>query len=73
MRINMREARIAFSHFYYAVVATTIFIAMFAALIWGAANKPIDCSWRNQSGRSTAETTGVDWHCADNNHIATRQ
>lgn len=73
MQIDMREARIAFSHFCYAVVATTILITVFAALIWGATNKPIDCSWQNQSGRSASQATVVDWHCADNNHIATRQ
>ena len=73
MRIDMREARIAFSHFCYALVATTILIALFGALVLGRANKPIDCSWRNQSGHSTSQATGVDWHCADDNYIATRQ
>ena len=73
MRIDMRVARIAFSHFCYALVATTILIVLFGALVWGPVNKPINCSWRNQSGRSTSQATGVDWHCADNNYIATRQ
>ena len=57
MRIDMREARIAFSHFFYALVATTILIALFSALIFGRANKPIDCSWQNQSGRFTSQAT----------------
>jgi hypothetical protein len=72
MRIDMREARIAFSHFCYALVATTILIALFGALVSGRANKPIDCSWRNQSGRSTFQVTSVDWHCANSDYIATR-
>ena len=73
MRIDMREARIAFSHFSYALVAATILIALFSGLVRSSANKPVDCSWRNQSGRSTPQATGADWHCADNNYIATRQ
>ena len=73
MRIDMREARIAFSHFCYALVATTILIALFGALVFGRANKPVDCSWQNQSGRSKSQATGVDWHCANSNYIATRQ
>ena len=70
MRIDMRKARIAFTHFCYALVATTILIALFGALVLGRANKPIDCSWRNQSGRSASQSTGVDWHCANGNYIA---
>ena len=70
MRIDMREARIAFSHFCYALVVTTIVIALFGALALGRANKPIDCSWRNQSGRSTSQVTSIDWHCANSNNIA---
>jgi hypothetical protein len=73
MRIDMREARLAFGQFFYALVATTILIALFGALVLGRANKPIDCSWRNQSGRSTSQVTSVDWHCANGDYIATRQ
>ena len=73
MRIDMREARIAFSHFCYALVATTILIALFSALVLDRANKPTDCSWRNQSGRSASEGNSVDWHCANSDYIATRQ
>ena len=73
MRIDMRKARIAFTHFCYALVATTILIALFGALVLGRANKPIDCSWRNQSARSTSQVSGVDWHCAGSDYIATRQ
>jgi hypothetical protein len=73
MRIDMREARIAFSHFCYALVATAILIALFGALVLAHANKPIDCSWRNQSGRSRSQATGVDWHCANGNYIAARR
>jgi len=73
MRIYMREARTAFSHFFYALVATTILVALFGAFVLSRANKPIDCAWRNQSGRSTSQVTGVDWHCANGNYIAARQ
>ena len=71
MRIDIREARIAFSHFCYALVATVILIALFGAIVFGRANKPIDCSWRGQSGSSTSQATGVDWHCANGNYSAT--
>ena len=73
MRIDMREARIAFSHFCYALVATTILIVLFSALVFGRANKATDCAWRNQSGRSASQGTSVDWHCANSDYIATRQ
>jgi hypothetical protein len=73
MRIDMRKARIAFTHFCYALVATTILIALFGALVLGRANKPIDCSWRNQSGRSASQVPTVDWHCANSDYIATPQ
>jgi hypothetical protein len=73
MRIYMRKGRIAFSHFFYALVATTILIALFGALILGRLNKPTDCSWRNQSWRSKSQVTRVDWHCANRDYIATRQ
>ena len=72
MRIDMREARVAFGHFCYALVATTILIALFSALIFGRANKPINCSWQNQSAGAASQVTSVDWHCANNDHTATR-
>ena len=73
MRIDMREARIAFSHFCYALVATIIFIALFGAFVTARGNKPIDCSWRDQSGRSVSQVPGVNWHCAGSDYIATPQ
>jgi hypothetical protein len=73
MRIDMREARIAFSYFCYALVATTVLVALFGAFVSGHVNTPIGCSWQNQSGSSTSRMTSVDWHCADSNYIATHQ
>ena len=72
MRMDKREARIAFSNLFYALVATTILIALFGAFVLARANKPIDCAWQSQR-RSTEQVTGVDWHCANTNYIATRQ
>jgi hypothetical protein len=72
MRIDKREARIAFGNVFYALVATTILIALFGAFVLARANKPIDCSWQSQSGRSTAQVASVDWHCASANYIAAR-
>ena len=73
MRIDTREARIAFSYFCYALVVMATVIALFATLASGRANKPIDCSWRNQSGRATSQVTSIDWHCADSDYIAKHQ
>lgn len=73
MRMDRREARIALSNLCYALVATTILITLFGAFVLARANKPIDCSWRNQSERSMSQVSGVDWHCAGNDYITTRQ
>lgn len=70
MRMDTREARIVFGSFSYALVATMILVALFGAFVIAQANKHIDCSWRNQSGRSTSQVSGVDWHCADSNYIS---
>ena len=71
MRIDIREARIAFSHFCYALAATAILIALFDALVLGHVNRPRDCAWQNKPGRSTAQGVRVDWHCANSGYIAT--
>jgi hypothetical protein len=71
MRIDLREARIAFSSFCYALVATMVLVALFSALLLARENKTMDCSWKNQSGGSSSQTTGVDWHCANGNYIVT--
>ena len=73
MRMDRREARIALSNLCYALVATTILITLFGAFVLARANKPIDCSWRNQSARSMSQVSGVDWHCAGSDYIPTRQ
>jgi hypothetical protein len=71
MRIDLREARIAFSSFCYALVATMVLVALFSALLMARENKTIDCSWKSQSGRSASQMTGVDWHCADGSYTVT--
>jgi hypothetical protein len=71
MRMNIREARIAFNNVFCALVATTILIALFGAFVLARANKPIDCSWQSQPGRSTSQATEADWHCANSNYITT--
>ena len=72
MRLDKRESRIAFSNVFCALVATTILIALFGAFVLARANKPIDCSWQSQSGRSRSQVTGVDWRCANSDYFATR-
>jgi hypothetical protein len=72
MQIVIREVRIAFRHFWYALIATAILIVLFSAFVSSRANKPIDCSWRNQSERIASQVNSVDWHCADAHHITTR-
>ena len=73
MRMDRREARTAFGNFSYALVATTILIALFGAFVMAQANKSRDCSWRNQSGHSASQVSGVDWRCADSNYTNTGQ
>jgi hypothetical protein len=73
MRLDIREARIAFNNVFFALVATTILIALFGAFVLARANKPIECSWQSQPGRSPSQMTGVDWHCANSNYFPARQ
>ena len=73
MRIGVRKRELRSAIFCYALVTTTILIALFGALVLGHANKPIDCSWPNQSRRSTSQVPSVDWHCANSDYIATRR
>jgi hypothetical protein len=73
MRMDNREAQIALRNLCCALVATTILIALFGAFVMARADKPIDCSWRNQSGRSMSQLSAVNWHCAGSDYIATRQ
>jgi hypothetical protein len=73
MRMHWREARIAPSNFSHALIAMAMLIALFAVFLLAHANKNIDCSWRNQSKHSAHLASGVDWRCADNNSMNTRQ
>ena len=74
MRLDKREARIAFSNVFCALIATAILIALFGAFVLARANNPIECSWQSQpTGRSPSQVAGVDWRCANSGYFATRQ